>query len=64
MVTVVAMYVLCIASDEWRELWNKKSAHEYMDILETADVLEQICNGFAGISDHSLHSHTMTSFLL
>ena len=39
------MYLI---SSEWEEIWDKDSVNKYMDILETATVLQQIHNKFAG----------------
>lgn len=47
-------------SVEWEELWDEESAHMYADIIETADVLEQIHQRFAGMSNrwHPLYAYT------
>jgi len=37
-------------STEWVEHWDKESVEEYMDVLTTATVLEQIHSDFAGMS--------------
>jgi len=35
-------------SDEWIESWDEESANEYMGLLETAAVLEQVHDQFPG----------------
>ena len=45
------MYI--INSVDWLERWDEESVDEYMDILRTATVLEQIHSGLAGTSNLS-----------
>jgi len=40
---------LC-SSAEWDEHWDEESVDEYMDVLTTATVLEQIHSDFAGMN--------------
>ena len=45
-------YILSVAhfnSADWLEHWDEESVDEYMDILRTATILEQIHNGLAGM---------------
>ena len=42
--------VIHIVSSEWTEIWDKESVHKYMNILETATVLEKIHDKFAGMN--------------
>ena len=43
--------VFLISSEyEWKEIWDKESVNKYLDILETATVLEQIHDKFAGMT--------------
>ena len=48
--SVMSMFMdyYCCNSAEWKETWDEASAIEYMGILETAAVLEQIHDEFAG----------------
>ena len=43
-------------SDEWKEVKDEASATEYLGILETATVLEQIHDNFAGVYV-CIHNH-------
>ena len=50
---VYCSYVIfCFISVEWEELWDEESAHMYADIIETAHVLEEVHNRFAGINNY------------
>ena len=42
--------ILLLYRTDWLEDWDEESVDEYMDILRTATVLEQIHNTFAGMS--------------
>ena len=42
--------VIHLISSEWTEICDKESVHKYMNILETATVLEQIHDKFAGMN--------------
>ena len=44
------LVVIHLISFEWKEIWDKEPVNKYLGILETAAVLEQIYDKFAGMN--------------
>ena len=48
--TSLIIVLIYLISSDWEEIWDKESVNKYMDIMETATVLEKIHDKFAGMS--------------